>query len=63
MFQIMDKTVLTNRLSEATECLAKPQAEAWGLDTMTALRAEDLSPKWHRLLNTLYTIAQQFKQM
>ncbi len=41
MFHILDKTALTNRLSEATEGLAWPQAEAWGLDTITALRAEN----------------------
>ncbi len=40
MFQILGKDVLTNRLSEATESLAFPQAEAWGFVTMTALRAE-----------------------
>ncbi len=32
---------ITNRLSEATESLHWPQAEAWGFDTITALRAVD----------------------
>ncbi len=59
MFHIMNKTALTNRLSEATESLACPQTEAWGFDTMTALRAEKLSQKWHRLLNTLFTNSQK----
>ncbi len=39
MFQILGKDAITNRLSEATESLACPQAEAWGLVTITALRA------------------------
>ncbi len=30
----------TNRLSEATDRFKMPQAEAWGFDTMTALRAD-----------------------
>ncbi len=42
MFHISDKLPLTNRLSEATDSLALPQAEAWGFDTITALRAEKL---------------------
>ncbi len=40
MYQNMDKYALTNRLSEATESSRWPQAEAWGFDTITALRAE-----------------------
>ncbi len=40
LFQILYKNAITNRLSEATESLASPQAEAWGFDTITALRAE-----------------------
>ncbi len=35
------KEAITNRLSEATEFLYWPQAEAWGLVTITALRAEN----------------------
>ncbi len=34
------RVALTNRLSEATARLVWPQAEAWGFDTITALRAE-----------------------
>ncbi len=38
-----DVSATTNRLSEATETFALPQAEAWGFDTITALRAEKLA--------------------
>ncbi len=34
--------LITNRLSEATESIFLPQAAAWGLVTITALRAEYL---------------------
>ncbi len=40
MFPILGKDSITNRLSEATESSALPQAEDWGFDTITALRAE-----------------------
>ncbi len=45
IFHILDKNALTNRLSEATGKISWPQAEAWGLDTITALRAENLFQK------------------
>lgn len=32
---------VTNRLSEATDIMHLPQAEAWGFVTITALRAEE----------------------
>ncbi len=35
----------TNRLSEATDSIYLPQAEAWGFVTITALRAEKSSIK------------------
>ncbi len=40
MYQNIDKYALTKRLSEAAESSLWPQAEAWGFDTITALRAE-----------------------
>ncbi len=43
MFHVMNKTALTNRLSDGTKALACPQAEAWGFETMTTIRAEKLS--------------------
>ncbi len=33
---------ITNRLSEATVTVSLPQAEAWGFDIITALRAEGI---------------------
>ncbi len=39
----LDKSSFTNRLSEATESFHWPQAEAWGFDTISALRAEESS--------------------
>ncbi len=41
MCYILDTNALTNRLSEATECIAWPPAKAWGFNTITALRAEN----------------------
>ncbi len=49
MCYILDQNAITNRLSEATESLALPQAEARGFDTITALRAESLSQKMAQL--------------
>ncbi len=51
----------TNRLSEANESLSTPQAEAWGFDTIAALRADQGRLMYYSLFTVQYSLLTKFR--